>query len=34
MRKNTSKYNEDLIPTDYFDKVYTNIEELISIITN
>ena len=29
----TSKYNEYLIPTDYFDKVYTNIEELISIIT-
>lgn len=30
----TSKYNEDLIPTKYFDKVYTNIEELISIITS
>ena len=38
MRKNqnyyTSKYNEDLIPQDYFDKVYTDIDELIKIITN
>ena len=33
MRKNKNKYNEDLIPNDYFDKVYTDIEELISIIT-
>ena len=30
----TSKYNEDLIPQDYFDKVYTDIDELIKIITN
>ena len=29
----TSKYNKNLIPDDYFDKVYTDIEELISIIT-
>ena len=30
----TSKHNEDLIPQDYFDKVYTDIDELINIITN
>lgn len=29
----TSKYNKNLIPDDYFDIVYTDIEELISIIT-
>lgn len=29
----TSKYNEDLIPNDYFGKVYTDIDELISNIT-
>lgn len=30
----TSKHNEDLIPQDYFDIVYTDIDELINIITN
>lgn len=29
----TSIYNENLIPNNYFDKVYTNIDELIEIIT-
>ena len=29
----TSIYNADLIPNDYFDIVYTNIDELIKIIT-